>query len=120
MFVYRPGDISISYCQGILLSTDREAAIEGQVRLEAEIQALQKALGEAQERLSLLEDCNLRLTLLAANYCVKWINKARQADVLKLHVFLGISQARWLSSSPDHSDGADKDMIDDQAINAPE
>ena len=120
MFVYRLGEVNISCCQGVLLSTDREAAIEEQVPLKAEIQALRKALGEAQERLILLEDCNLRLTSLAANYRVKWINEARQADVLERHVSLGISQAGWLSSSPDRSDGADEDMIDDQAINTPE
>ena len=107
--MYRLGaKVRVSHRQGVLLPAKREAVIEERVPLEAEIRDLQEALGETKGRLEWLEEENIRLRSLAGVYRARWTNEVRRADLLEQYEQISgpcISQAGWLSSSPDRSYG---------------
>jgi len=70
------------------------------------LQELQKELTETRKKLNSLEDDKKELTLSVAVYRVKWINEARRAEVLERYGPSDapcLTQAGWLSSSPDRS-----------------
>lgn len=76
------------------------------ISLDAKVQGLQKELGEADQQVVSLSEENKGLRALAAEYRANWINESRRADALELYGPDGapcMSQAGWLSHSPDRS-----------------
>lgn len=95
------------------------------------LQELQKELGEAREKIGKLEEDNKALMCSVAVYRVRWINAAREAELLSRYRPDNapcLSQADWMSSSPVRSHGlcldlsprnmiADRDTEDSQPNN---
>jgi len=86
------------------LYTKEKSAV---IYLEAKA-LLEKELQEARDRIEWLEAANKEISSQMCIYGVKWINEARRADALEMYGPLdapSLSQADWMSSSPDRSYG---------------
>ena len=72
---------------------------------ELKIKRLQDELTEAREKIEWLERTTRDLRASSTNYRLLWITESRRAQLLERNDTSCVSQAGWMSSSPDCSYG---------------